>query len=69
MNKTERKLRFLFEYQRFEKNPKLEQAINNNLEEKVVELSDDALFGVAGGQTKPVEFDKEGLDGQDNKLK
>lgn len=45
------KLKKLFEYQKFEQNTRLAAIINNAQTQtsEAIELSDDQLFGVAGG--------------------
>ena len=61
MKSFEKKLRFLFDYQRFENNDKLAFFLNTN-DDEVTILADDQLFAVAGGQN---ESDKPKTD--DNK--
>lgn len=61
MKSFEKKLRFLFDYQRFENNDKLGFFLNTN-DDEVTVLADDQLFAVAGGQN---ESDKQKTD--DNK--
>ena len=49
----EEKLKKLFDYQKFAQNPHLSEVIKASLSiasEQTVELADDALFSVAGGQ-------------------
>lgn len=61
------KLKKLFEYQKFIENPHLNEIIRNTLNtslENSTELSDDALFSIAGGtniQDKPVSKDDQDI--------
>lgn len=46
----EKKLKKLFDYQRFAQNKHLDEVIKSTQDQEVVELSDDAIFAAAGGQ-------------------
>lgn len=56
--KTKDKITNLFEYQKFERNPHLDEVINSALNDEVVELSDEVLFAAAGGKASALH--KEG---------
>lgn len=45
----DKKLKKLFEFQKFTKNESLEKVIENERFEAAVEISDDQLFAAAGG--------------------
>lgn len=56
----EKKLKKLFDYQKFAQNEHLEEVIKSTRTEDVVELQDDALFAAAGGQGQDNhKYDKE----------
>ena len=55
---NEKKLRKLFEYQKFSQNPHLEEIIRH-CEGFSEELSDESLFAVAGGQGMDNQSEKE----------
>lgn len=46
----EKKLKKLFDYQKFAQNKHLDGIIKSVIPEEVVELEDDALFAAAGGK-------------------
>lgn len=60
----DKKLRKLFEFQKFSKNEHLEQAINETLNNEEYLVEDEKLFVVAGGNN--VEFDNNKIEGNDN---
>lgn len=53
------KIKYLFEYQKFDKNSHLENVIDSCKTEKACELSDESLFAAAGGEKKEENFPKE----------
>jgi len=67
----ERKLRKLFDYQRFYKNKDLDRLIRNSLEkyedQEAFEMSDNSLLLVAGGK-KDVEEDRKNVTSSNKDL-
>lgn len=67
MKKIKEFLIKLFDYQKFEDNLKLKKVINE-IDDKEYALSDDSLFAVSGGQTRPVEFEEDNKEKKSNQL-
>lgn len=65
MKKIKEFLIKLFDYQKFEDNLKLKKVINE-IDDKEYALSDDSLFAVSGGQTRPVEFEEDNKEKKSN---